>query len=356
GDNHIEFEASVPASADATCDPRQQIEGPQRFVLSDRSTIRFPNLARLAHLPNLRSTMASGFPYVGTGVATSLHLPAMNEATLSSAAALTTRMALAAGQPLALSIKRGMPDETTGNAIVIATLDDIQPQVSQRLPGVSDKALRTAWRVPSVFDGDTAIAFNAHAGGIDHTLTGSVTTDTPVEAPASDPLAAFARTEGNTSAPQNTSIVRRLLSMGSPVPVATSNFDPVTSSAVISQALAPNDGTAVWTVVTAATDDDLQSGVEALIDPASIVALDGATASFSGADGTLTSSIAKGQYVPVEWTTFANTRRVLQGWFAQNQHVYTIIMVLLLGGLGAVTNLCVRRSGPSSSRKEDRAV
>ncbi|MEL6750992.1 MAG: cellulose biosynthesis cyclic di-GMP-binding regulatory protein BcsB, partial [Pseudomonadota bacterium] len=31
GDNHIEFEASVPASADAKCDPRQQIEGPQRF-------------------------------------------------------------------------------------------------------------------------------------------------------------------------------------------------------------------------------------------------------------------------------------------------------------------------------------
>ncbi|MEL6947944.1 MAG: cellulose biosynthesis cyclic di-GMP-binding regulatory protein BcsB, partial [Pseudomonadota bacterium] len=88
GANTVEFEARLPKASDASCDPAAQIRSKKRFVISGKSTIRFPRLAHLARLPDLAGTVGSGFPYVINGVAqpTTVSVPSPSYDGLSAVA------------------------------------------------------------------------------------------------------------------------------------------------------------------------------------------------------------------------------------------------------------------------------
>jgi cellulose synthase operon protein B len=63
GFNRVVIEAQTPNDQDAACAVDQILKSETRFSLFDRSELIVPRIARIARLPDLAVTTASGFPY-----------------------------------------------------------------------------------------------------------------------------------------------------------------------------------------------------------------------------------------------------------------------------------------------------
>ena len=143
GFNHVQIEAQVPTTADKQCDAAATIAGQRRFVLLDDTTLELPSIARIAHLPSLAVTAASGFPYTRaqSGV---LYLPHPDAATVAAAATFLSRLSGAAGAPLGLEVLVGKPPSDGRPAIVIGGFKDIPPGILQAA-GLNAAAMRDTW-------------------------------------------------------------------------------------------------------------------------------------------------------------------------------------------------------------------
>ena len=282
GVNRVELEAHLATPADESCDALAAMNAPSRFILMNNSELFIPNVARLAQMPDLASTMGAGFPYSGAERSV-VFIPHPDREAIGAAATFAANMAAGAGMPLGLSVAFSAPSPDAGTALVVGTLRDLPPAVLSTY-GLSADSMQQAWRGQML----------APVASIDQLLKEpSVTASTAgdprvpgVNAPAAQPQAFNAptvslddwsrdiqsrrETRGVPSRAWNWVREQVGLSrhhLGVYAGGGTVRVKPETTL-VVAQVEAPYAAGGTWTLVTAPTGERLSASVAEIGDPA----------------------------------------------------------------------------------------
>ena len=385
GVNHIELEAQLASKDDATCDPAQQIKGEKRFVISGKSWIKFPRLAHLARLPDLAGTISSGFPYVIGGKAqpTTIAVPNPNFAALSAAAGFATKVAVNSGVPLDFELKYGAANEGTKNAIIVATFGELPRKLAKSIKGIDHSAFQTAWQNSNQLTRNRQVALLGLSNdeyGVDTMSTASIS---KVEIPAPDfdsndaavNLDAFSAANktddpldrwSSGSFEEQTAKDNEALSFSGHVStlfasfvgagkqqlVETPTITNPNSDILISQKVAPAHEKGVWTVLTARNDQAFQSGMSMLSKPAIAARVRGETATINGVDRTVTATVTQQSYVQVRSFSLRNMHLIVAGWFSNNHHVYSLLMLIALIGFRLASTRVLKTVGVDREKEE----
>ena len=132
GPNLIRFEALLDTAADQLCHTGGAANLSGRFAIFDTSEFVMPDFARIGRLPDLAALMGSGFPYSRPTSQTALVMNEADSDTVSAAATLLARMAVAGGRIIPFDI--ALP-ATIGerNAIFVASADQAPSEVLAQL-------------------------------------------------------------------------------------------------------------------------------------------------------------------------------------------------------------------------------
>ncbi len=343
GHNRIEIEAAVATVADKTCDPAVQIEGPKRFLFVDRSELVFPTFARLARLPDLAATAGGVLGALSPEARPALHVPRPDLASLSAAATLATRVAVAAGRIDTIELAFRNPSVDTPSAIVVGAFADLPATVVGAV-GLEPGQIRSAWaRRPSE---QQATAIPTSTGDVDPITTGSLQGRVMTLAPSND-ADLVDRWRRSIESPWSPAAVGRaagarfeklvdfLPNLGDERPLQ--GFTPTaTTGLVIAQAMSPGGG--AWTLVTAPTSRVLADAVATVTGGEDWTRLEGAASTWDQVDEKV-SSIPAGRvgFLATSGFDFANLRLVSAALASDYPFVYILAALLVTGGLGLAT-------------------
>jgi len=386
GVNHIELEAQLAGRDDNVCDPAQQITGEKRFVISGKSWIKFPRLAHLARLPDLAGTIGAGFPYVIGGKAqpTVVAVPNPNFAALSAAAGFATKIAVNSGVPLDFKLKYGAADQSTKNAIIVGTFGELPRKLAKSIKGIDHSAFQAAWQNTNQATRNRQVALlglNNDGYGVDTMSTASIKS---VEIPEpefngedqSAKLEAFSAANRNDdpldrwssgSFEEQAEKDNQALSFSGHVSTLFASFVGVkektntqtptisnpNSDILITQKIAPIHEDGVWTVLTARSDQAFHSGMSMLSKPAISARITGETATINGVDRTVTATVTQQSYVQVRGFSFRNLHLIVAGWFSNNHHVYSLLLLLALLGFGFISTRVLKTVGVTTNDEEE---
>ncbi|ODN68456.1 cellulose biosynthesis cyclic di-GMP-binding regulatory protein BcsB [Methylobrevis pamukkalensis] len=146
GPNRVEIEARTPRAGDADCNPNMQISGAPRFLMMAGSSIAVPALARMARLPDLSGTLASGRTGAGRAGPLRIAPAAFDAATLSAAGTLYLAIALAAPEIPPLEFVATDASDPRG-ALVVGAAADLPPGLAAL---VASTAARSPVPTPGV--------------------------------------------------------------------------------------------------------------------------------------------------------------------------------------------------------------
>ncbi|MEM9676498.1 MAG: cellulose biosynthesis cyclic di-GMP-binding regulatory protein BcsB [Pseudomonadota bacterium] len=403
GANTVEFEARLPNDTDRACDAAAQINAPKRFVISGKSTIRFPRLAHLARLPSLGGTVGSGFPYVinGKPQPTTVSVATPGYDGLSAVASFATQVAVKARTPLKFKLEYGQLRADAQNAIIVGSYSDLPTNMVSRLQGFDKGAFSTAWmqNIPGTSDRQFAsynLGRQPRDVGVDYTTTAGIAEAkvAPKEefkaqnAASATPFADRPFTD-QTNLAQDGSIGREDLFdnwtdggdkpepgrekgigitdqvsqlVGSAFGLGKTNRTQsgvivnTQSDLLLSQTMAPGSDRAVWTVLTARDEAALRSGVALLARPAIANRISGETASINAVDRTVTSTIVGQNYVQLRGFSLWNAHLIVAGWFSNNHFIFSLLLLFGILGGGVVSSLLLRRVGANGSSQSAKAA
>ncbi|MGE7370586.1 cellulose biosynthesis cyclic di-GMP-binding regulatory protein BcsB [Neorhizobium sp. NPDC001467] len=100
GTNTVELETALRTQEDEACAPGASASTAPRFALFDTSEFHMPDFARIGQRPDLSALQGTGYPYGRETATTPLFMDRVDRDTLSAAATVLSRIALAAGRPL----------------------------------------------------------------------------------------------------------------------------------------------------------------------------------------------------------------------------------------------------------------
>ena len=347
GLNRITLSAVLPAPADAVCDPRAQIAGPERFALLDSSTLQFPAMARIGRFPDIGRSFA---PHTGAMAPRTpiFQLGRLDASTLAAAATLHARMAQT-GQPGAIPVVAERAPMGGDPVIVVGTALDLSRNLLASA-GVPAATVATAWNPRA-----RAAAQVARAREVDRELvTGSVGKTTAAPPSPSNPADVMSRWRAQQGL-DTTSLRSRIVAFAgglaawlSPTPVAAL---PVGSSTdlVMAQSVAGGTGQ-ITTLVTAPTPSALVDGTALLTAPATWNGL-------SGRAVLLELDSAKTTIVPAaaawllgdEPLDLVNLRLLVAAWLSLNAPAYALLLLLAAVGFGFATVGALRRPATPGS-------
>ncbi|HRJ68975.1 MAG TPA: cellulose biosynthesis cyclic di-GMP-binding regulatory protein BcsB [Beijerinckiaceae bacterium] len=144
GFNSIMIEIHSEAESDRDCNPLSLLESSKRLVVSDQTAFTIPRIARVAHLPSMSATAATGFPLADTKEPLLLYMPKADFASLGAAGTLLARAAVAAGKPIATQISLTAPEKSGGNALIVGTAADTPAEIA-RWFGLPKEGLPASW-------------------------------------------------------------------------------------------------------------------------------------------------------------------------------------------------------------------
>ena len=388
GVNTIELEAQLASSNDQACDPAKQIRDRKRFVMSGKSWIRFPRLAHLARLPDLAGTVGAAFPYVIAGKAkpTTIAVPSPGYTELSAAANFATKIAVNAGVPLDFDLHYGTPEQSTKNAIVVATYGELPRSLSANIKGIDQGAFQTAWQSRNRTARNRQIAAlqleSQDEYGVDTMSTASIDKiDVPapafsqdvqsspldafnVNSKTSDPLDAWNTSQAEdeqrqTDAVTFTGHIKNLFSsvfgLGEKKQVETPIISNPNSDVLLTQSISPSHDQGVWTVLTAPSEQALKSGTALISKPDVSARITGETATINGIDRSVTASISAQSYIQVREFSLRNAHLIVAGWFSNNHLIYSLLLLAGLLGFGAISTRLLKSVGVDREEAEARA-
>ena len=144
GSNRIEILAQLPNQSDVTCDTAGPVDkDAKRFLLLSSTEIRFPAIARLGRTPDLMLTTAGGFPYT-TAASPRLVVPTPDRESLSAAATLAVRLAVAARDLIPFTFTLARPTEATDHTLIVAPAQALDPELMKAI-GLDPDAVRRVW-------------------------------------------------------------------------------------------------------------------------------------------------------------------------------------------------------------------
>lgn len=356
GRNHVEIEASVPASVDAACDPSVQIDGPKRFLFVDQGEIEIPALAHTARLPDLAATGAGVFAALGETLRPTIWAPRPDPSTLSAIATVVTRIAVADGRVDVPAIAYRNPPSDAASAWVFGAFPDLPATVGGAV-GLDTSALRESWsrrlvpdrvsEAPAVVADPLARRANAlRLAALDESfdpiVTGSLQFRPAVEGSKTDLVDQWRRSMENPWSPA--AVLRAAQArigagfgpwLGGATPAAA--YAPRASTGVVvAQALSPQGG--VWMLTTAATAAALFDGVVALTDGARWDDVSGDVAAWDRVDEKLETTAAKPRaFFATRAPSPGNLRLVAAGWIGDHPIVFALLAVLAAIFVGVAT-------------------
>ncbi|TXN41952.1 cellulose biosynthesis cyclic di-GMP-binding regulatory protein BcsB [Methylobacterium sp. WL119] len=378
GRNRIEITARLPSRADRTCED-SGVEA-KRFLFLNDTTLTLPPLARALRLPELAATASGGLPYLRSAQRPRLVVPTPDRESMSAAATIAVRLALAAGRPIDFEIGNENALLRRAPTVVVAPARALDPEVL-RAVGLDPEQIRRIWETRA-----TALPSPAQPDATPGLSLDRLRNDVPPACalPASASRTALvmprrardADSDGETRdlVSSWSTAVRNRDSVGDMLSNATGRLgsaatetmaaatgwltdqvreDPVTigigASLVVGQGMAGHDPDTAITVFTAPNGAALQASAICLSAPVVWNQLEGRVAALDANDGALTTFAARqGQIVETVPRTFENTRLVLAGWFSTNPNTFVLTLLAAAVLLGLSTQAMLRGVGRRS--------
>jgi hypothetical protein len=351
GPNLVRFEAHLNTSADEACQTVGEVNLPSRFALFDTSEFVMPDYARIARVPDLAALMGAGFPYSRSTSPVALIMTDFHGDTVSAAATLLARIALAGGRIVPFEL---VPAAAVGdrNAIFVATAAQTPSDVLAQL-GI-DQDLRTAWKAPEIPEGDAK-----HDSG---ERKSQPTASDPKSPDELNTEATFNRWRialadgggwrGNVSVLQDWFQRTFQFSAGSLrfLPVADVAFEaPAGSTVVLAEGKSPG-GAGAWLLLTAPTSKLLRQGADALTAQEQWSQIAGRIAIYNSETGKLsTQPVTTFAFLVTQPLTPGNLRLILANWLSDNILAYSVLLVSACVLLGLATSRFLARIGRGSA-------
>lgn len=344
GVNKVDILAELPREDDKACDLAARNDERPRFLLLADTAFDIPALARAGRLPDLAAFAGRGYPF-NQRDKIEIYVDRFSPVRLGAAATILTRLALSARHPLVADLRLGQPaPDIQSTALVIAA-------GNRQMAQLDGKSLRSA---------------RFSVAGFDTMTTGSVADSLSV--PGSDAgadmqalLQAFQqRTADERSDPSVIARILKTLQAGSDtvgrwlqyrdVADQPPHLRPAEVLATINQTGNGSRLTSI-TTVTAANEEDLKQGVDALTEPAAWQKLRGGSALVKRSDlSVVTAQPAAYSFYPLTDTSIGNLRRLTAAWLSDHFLVYVGLILLLIGSFGLWLGYTVPRKGVRTVR------
>ncbi|MEJ8473801.1 cellulose biosynthesis cyclic di-GMP-binding regulatory protein BcsB [Roseibium algae] len=332
GMNTVTIEGNFKTRADEVCAPGQTAMKEQRFVLFDTSEIVFSKFARIGRIPDLASFASFGFPYNLASANTTLALGDTQAGTLSAAATLVARLAVAAGEPISMQTVGPNFETLNHNTLFVGSIAKIPNQV---LTSVGlHSVLRSPW-AESTAEQDT-VEFN-------EVLDNKQTLDTWREKISEKGwrgyMSAFVR---NLQSNFDLSEQNMALLSSRDKPYTA----PVGTNLLLAQS-AGLSGNGAWTVVTAPNGQDLSRNVDILMDGWG--ELTGNISALRSTTGELRSErTGDVTFVATQPFSIGNMRLITTNWVSVNIIAFGAAFLIVVVLLGLATSGLLRVFGRQS--------
>jgi hypothetical protein len=327
GVNRISIEAVLLTQDDATCATGTPAQTAARFALFDTTEFHMPDFARVESIPSLGATSSTGQPYRRAMQPTAIYLDRLDPETLSAAATLVGRLAVAAGNPLALETVASPAAIGDRNALIVGTMSQLPPPLLTQLDIGAAPANWGSQHAASAADGDSGTLFEEWQQKV----------------------------SGGSWVGQGSRFEAWLksdldLSMDSLrfLPGREDPFSPVESdSFMLVQGQSPS-GAGVWTLATGPTPASLQTGMGAIAQEARWNTLEGRITTFEDAKGTLTMVPVRDIHLnQTQPFSIANWRLIAANWLSTNILFFAVVFIAGFALLGIITTLMLRMMGRS---------
>ncbi|WP_284778408.1 cellulose biosynthesis cyclic di-GMP-binding regulatory protein BcsB [Agrobacterium sp. lyk4-40-TYG-31] len=325
GVNTISIEAILVTDADAACLPGAPAAQTPRFALFDTTEVHIPNFAMIGRAPDLAATNGVGQPYRASAEPVAVWLERVDADTMSAAATLLSRLALAGGHPVAVELVATPASVGERNALFFGTLG----QMPQALVSQLDlaPASQVAWKE----------------------------TDSAGRPAQTDQLFDDwrQRVDGGLWQGQVSSLeewMKRNFDISSDtlrfLPGAEEIYSPPANvTFMLAQGMSPG-GEGVWTMATAPTAADLRTGMAAMAEQKRWSMLTGRVATYDAtADKVETIAAEQPSFIVTRDFSFWNWRLIAANWLSTNTLSYSLVFIGFLTLLGCVTFLMLRGMG-----------
>ncbi|ACA14691.1 conserved hypothetical protein [Methylobacterium sp. 4-46] len=375
GRNRVDVTALLPAASDRACSDAEADR--KRFLFLGETKVAFPRLARALRLPDLAATAGGGAPYRDAPRRPRLVVPAPDRASMSAAATIAVRLALAAGRPIDFELATERAAERRGPTVVVGPVRTLDPDLL-RTVGLDPQQVQQIWQGRAAQAGAEIPQPAGQGGGLSlDRLRSDIPPACALPAAPSRSIAVAQR--GRSSARAQAADL--VTSWGASLRGAGAGEDGLAgigarlgavlqeavaaasrwldaqvreaeievdarTSLIAGQGLMGRDPDATLTVFTAPTPAALQASVTCLTAPSVWDRLEGRVAVLDGNDGAVRTYAAR-HAILVETAprSFENLRLIVAGWFSSNPNAFALIILASAAALGLSTSAMLRGVG-----------
>ncbi len=342
GVNRIDITAELPTAGDTACPHGGSVES-NRLHLLDRSELTLPKVARVARAPDLAMTAAGGFPFAQEGARPILFVPNPDRATMSAAATLAARIAVADRRPVDFTFTMTAPALDAGDVLMVSPAPTLDPQLMQAA-GLDPERVHLVWRnepKKPVSNGARPVAL----GSKRH-----------CDLPGAEPAAAKVEARGAPSAPslspasfeKQFNMPTLFFRQSNAQEVRASEAGALSQASVLtmSQGFPAADSRNLWTLVTAPDAASLKAGVDCLTHPRIWATVSGRLSALQVNETVLSVRDDEGRrfYAPTSWS-LGNLRLIGAAWLSLNPAAYVAACIGLVLCLAASTLWLVLNAG-----------
>ncbi|MGV1753216.1 cellulose biosynthesis cyclic di-GMP-binding regulatory protein BcsB [Agrobacterium sp. CG674] len=325
GVNTVAIEAILVTEADAACLPGAPAAQTPRFALFDTTEFHMPNFALIGRAPDLAATNGVGQPYRANAQPVAVWLERVDSDTMSAAATLLSRLAIAGGHPVNVEMVATPAAVGERNALFFGTLGQMPQALVSQLDLAS--ASQVAWKENEGTAGpaQTDQLFDDWRERVDGGLW-----------------------QGQVSSFEEW--MKRNFDISSDtlrfLPGAEQIYTPPANvTFMLAQGLSPG-GQGVWTMATAPTASDLRTGMAAMTEQKRWTTLAGRVATYdAAADKVETIAAEQPSFIVTRSFSFWNWRLIAANWLSSNTLSYSLVFIGFLTLLGFVTYLMLRGMG-----------
>ncbi|SES23588.1 cellulose biosynthesis cyclic di-GMP-binding regulatory protein BcsB [Rhizobium sp. NFR03] len=327
GVNRISIEAVLLTEDDDVCATGTPAQTTPRFALFDTTEFHMPDFARIDSSPSLAATSSTGQPYRRAQQPTALYLDRLDPETLSAAATLVGRLAVAAGNPLALETVASPAALGDRNALIVGTMSQLPPPLLTQMQIGAAPANWGTHHTGRQADGDSGTLFEEWREKVS----------------GGSWLGQGSRLEAWLKSDLD-------LSMDSLrfLPGKEEDFSPADDvSFMIAQGRSPS-GAGTWTLATGPTPASLQTGMSAMVQEARWNGLEGRITTFDEATGNVAMVPVHDLHLnPTQPFSIANWRLIAANWLSTNILFFAVMFIAGFALLGIITTLMLRLLGRS---------
>lgn len=325
GVNTIAIEAILVTDADAACVPGAPAAQTPRFALFDTTELHIPNFAMIGRAPDLTATNGVGQPYRASAQPVAVWLERVDVDTMSAAATLLSRLAVAGGHPVPVELVSAPASVGERDALFFGTLGQMPQSLVNQF--YLAPASQVAWK-----ETDSA----GHPAQTDQLFDDW-----------------RQRVDGGLWQGQVSSLeewMKRNFDISSDtlrfLPGAEQVYSPPANvTFMLAQGMSPG-GDGVWTMATAPTAADLRTGMAAIVEQKRWSTLAGRVATYDAtADKVETIAAEQPSFIITRPFTFSNWRLIATNWLSTNTLSYSLVFIGFLTLLGFVTFLMLRGMG-----------